>query len=220
MSVKTCTKCEDELPATAEYFPKRKDSKDGLRNECKVCKKNMDKIYTSSNKERMSKLSREWRLKNSDRANAICKKYRDNNKEKRRDICYKWNKNNPERFRINQKKAYTKRRRTLKGALNHRLSSAIYQSIRKNKGGRAWESLVGYTVNELINHLEPLFLNGMTLDKLLNGEIHIDHKRPIASFNFESPDDLEFKQCWSLENLQPLWAEDNIRKSDKWEQTI
>jgi hypothetical protein len=46
---------------------------------------------------------------------------------------------------------------------------------------------------------------------------HIDHVRPKASFNFTSPDDEEFKQCWALENLQPLWWKDNITKSDKWE---
>ena len=32
------------------------------------------------------------------------------------------------------------------------------------------------------------------------------------SFNFISAEDEEFKQCWSLSNLQPLWAADNIRK--------
>ena len=43
----------------------------------------------------------------------------------------------------------------------------------------------------------------------------IDHIKPISSFNFNSYKDKEFKECWSLENLQPLWAEENIRKSNK-----
>ena len=47
------------------------------------------------------------------------------------------------------------------------------------------------------------------------GEWHVDHIRPIASFNFESVDCAEFKECWSLDNLQPLWAFDNLSKGTK-----
>jgi hypothetical protein len=47
------------------------------------------------------------------------------------------------------------------------------------------------------------------------GEWHIDHILPIDSFNFQSYEDYQFKECWSLENLQPLWAIDNIRKGNK-----
>ena len=48
---------------------------------------------------------------------------------------------------------------------------------------------------------------------------HIDHKRPISSFNYETIEDEEFKECWSLGNLQPLWAEENRKKYNKldWE---
>lgn len=44
---------------------------------------------------------------------------------------------------------------------------------------------------------------------------HIDHKLPVASFNFDSPEHLDFKKCWALENLQPLWAKENISKGAK-----
>jgi hypothetical protein len=45
-------------------------------------------------------------------------------------------------------------------------------------------------------------------------EWHIDHRRPVSSFNFLSVDDPEFLECWALSNLQPLWAADNIRKGN------
>jgi hypothetical protein len=35
------------------------------------------------------------------------------------------------------------------------------------------------------------------------------------SFKFETPEDPDFKACWALSNLRPLWSTDNIRKSDK-----
>jgi hypothetical protein len=47
------------------------------------------------------------------------------------------------------------------------------------------------------------------------GKWHIDHKRPIASFNFTSYEDPEFKECWALNNLQPMWAKENMSKGNK-----
>ena len=47
MGMKTCSKCGEELPATTEYFCKRKASKDGLRESCKKCQKE----YRNKNKE-------------------------------------------------------------------------------------------------------------------------------------------------------------------------
>jgi hypothetical protein len=49
------------------------------------------------------------------------------------------------------------------------------------------------------------------------GKWHIGHIRPKASFEFENVDDEDFKACWSLNNLQPMWARKNIKKSDSWD---
>ena len=43
----------------------------------------------------------------------------------------------------------------------------------------------------------------------------IDHITPLSSFNFETPDDPEFKAAWALSNLRPMWGPDNISKSAK-----
>ena len=49
------------------------------------------------------------------------------------------------------------------------------------------------------------------------GQWHIDHIIPISLWQFEKPEDREFKQCWALANLQPLWAGDNLRKYNRVE---
>ena len=49
------------------------------------------------------------------------------------------------------------------------------------------------------------------------GDWHIDHKIPISAFNFTKPEHEDFKRCWALSNLQPLWAKDNISKNAKLE---
>ena len=70
-----------------------------------------------------------------------------------------------------------------------------------------------YTPNELIEHLERQFIDGINWENY--GEWDIDHIRPISSFIFKSSEDEEFKKCWSLENLQPMWGIDNIKKGNK-----
>jgi hypothetical protein len=70
-----------------------------------------------------------------------------------------------------------------------------------------------YTPDELINHLEKQFKDDMTWDNY--GIWHVDHKFPITSFDIQEMGDEEFMKCWSLENLQPMWGEENIRKSNK-----
>lgn len=143
------------------------------------------------------------------------KKYRDNNKEKRTKVCMEWNKNNPDKFRKIAKRARDKKRSTPQGNISHRMEVSMNISLRGNKAGRKWESLVGYTVNELKNHLEKLFTFGMNWDEFLKGNIHIDHIIPRSFFRYSSEKDEQFQQCWALSNLQPLWWQDNIKKSDK-----
>ena len=58
----------------------------------------------------------------------------------------------------------------------------------------------------------------MTWDKFLNGEIHIDHKIPCSYFDLSNYE--EQKKCFNYKNLQPLWAIDNIIKSNKIEREV
>ena len=78
--------------------------------------------------------------------------------------------------------------------------------------------LLGYTPKQLMAHLESQFTDGMSWDNM--GEWHLDHIRPVASFNFDSTYHPELKKCWALNNLQPLWAKDNMSKGNKWDGVI
>lgn len=79
---------------------------------------------------------------------------------------------------------------------------------------RSTFQLLGYSIDDLMKHLEGLFIDGMTWDNY--GEWHVDHKKPMALFEFTSTDDEGFKECWSLNNLQPLWAPDNLSKGIRY----
>jgi len=100
-----------------------------------------------------------------------------------------------------------------KQRVDQRMKTAIKLALGEKKAGRKWESLVDYTLDELYVHIEKQFLPGMSWENM--GEWHIDHILPRASFNYETEDDPEFKACWALTNLRPLWWRDNISKGDK-----
>jgi len=102
-----------------------------------------------------------------------------------------------------------------KDKLNRTISHNIRESLYRKGGskkGRHWEYLVGYTVDDLTRHLEKQFTEGMTWDNYGRGGWEIDHIIPVSKLNFSDANHEDFKRCWALDNLQPLWKVDNIRK--------
>lgn len=99
--------------------------------------------------------------------------------------------------------------------LGKRTRTALYTCLKEANVAKYRKTfdLLGYSIEDLMQHLEKLFTEGMTWDNY--GEWHVDHKIPMASFQFESTDDLGFKECWKLSNLQPLWGSDNLSKGIK-----
>lgn len=95
------------------------------------------------------------------------------------------------------------------------LDYAVRQAVSKNQNTK-YLDILGYTKKELKNHLEKQFTKDMTWKAFRNGDIHIDHIKPQSLFNLKDINDV--KECWSLNNLQPLWAKDNITKSNKYKE--
>jgi len=164
-------------------------------------KKTSDKKYYESNKEKISEYYSEWREDNKERLKEYQKKWREENRDKLRKT-----KRDYERNRKASDPLYK---------LISNFRTAIYQVLKESnveKNGHYFD-ILGYNPEELINHLEKQFTEGMTWDNY--GEFHVDHKLPISSFNIKEIGDEEFMRCWCLDNLQPMWGEENIRKSNK-----
>lgn len=131
-----------------------------------------------------------------------------------RERMRQWRLKNLERSRAASRKSARKKRETPCGRLNSSMSAGIRMSIRAGaKGGRKWEYLVGYSVQQLKDHLEALFVPGMTWENY--GKWEIDHKVPLSAHNFDTAEDIDFKRAWALSNLQPLWMSDNRSKGSK-----
>ena len=74
--------------------------------------------------------------------------------------------------------------------------------------------LIGCDINHLKSHLESLFTQGMSWDNHGYGhdKWHIDHIMPCVAFDLSNEE--QQKKCFHWTNLQPLWHEDNLKKSD------
>lgn len=94
----------------------------------------------------------------------------------------------------------------------------IYNAIKRASAGNTTRKanrttqLIGCSMEQLRSHLESKFKPGMTWENHGNGW-HIDHIIPCAAFDFTNPD--QIFQCFHYTNLQPLWAHENLSKSDK-----
>ena len=124
-----------------------------------------------------------------------------------------WASNNKDIVRAKAKRWANKR---IENLIHKRMSNAIWQVLRKNKRKTTWLKYVDFTAPELYDHLEKQFTDGMTWDLFKVGKIHIDHIILKSWFVFDTPDDIEFRKCWSLDNLQPMWAEENCSKNNKY----
>jgi hypothetical protein len=161
-------------------------------------KKVSDKKWRVNNKEYTDKKHKKWSNENREHLRKYHKRWRDENRSHLRMIRNKY-----ERTRKANDPIYK---------LIGNFRTAIYTVLKENnmtKFGHYFE-ILGYTPDDLVKHLDSQLNDGMTWQNY--GEWHVDHKLPITSFTFTDMNDPEFKKCWSLENLQPMWGTENIIK--------
>lgn len=109
---------------------------------------------------------------------------------------------------------YGKRRRSIpRHAINSRMSGMVRRGLRDGKQGKSWTTLLGFTLDALMRHLERQFVPGMSWENFRNW--HIDHITPLSNFKFDSATDEEFQRAWALTNLRPLWGHENLSKGNK-----
>ena len=90
-----------------------------------------------------------------------------------------------------------------KTQLNNYMRFWVFHSLGRRGRGWHWERLVGYTIDDLIAHLETHFTKGMSWENF--GEWEVEHVVPREKFDYASADDPSFRECWALSNLRPGW---------------
>lgn len=156
-----------------------------FRGQCKSCRRNTMKA---------------WRVDNRDKYLTTARKSIERNRDK---------------IRIRDRERYKRLKSNPKYAINKRMRGAVSYTLKGRKNRQSWKTMVDYSPEELLNHIISLFAKGMTLESFVNGEIEIDHKFPSSLFTFTDCNDKQFKACWNLQNLQPLWKQENFIKNDR-----
>ncbi len=206
----------------------RKENIEKSREKCrtwwkKTYKENPEKFRERSKKQyyknpkKYKENSAKWRKKNPEKYKEMAKKCRKKNFIKYKERNKEWYKEHPEYNRNYLRKKrkdnyHYKLRINISGLINQRLHSRL-----SSKNGKSTFSFLPYTVEQLKAHLEKQFDTWMNWENWGKGKgkWNIDHVRPDCKFDYKNVEDEEFQKCWALKNLQPLWAEENLRKGGR-----
>ena len=178
-----------------------------MKNDKKQQERN--KKWYIENKEKAIKKSKGWVKENKDKRRKIVNKY--NNKPSTKLYIKKYKNEHRDILNKNKMKKYYN---DINYRLNFLFSNHLRKVLSKNAPNKKfWSHLVGYTISDLKKHFESQFREGMTWENHGVEGWHIDHKIFKIRFKFKSYKDPQFKECWSLNNLQPLWQKENLMKA-------
>jgi len=199
--------------------------------------KKYQKKYYEDNKDKLKNYDKQWYLKNREIQLLKAKEYRKNNKEKlkqREKKFYEKNKQkilfqqkeyrekNKEREKKYKKEYYQKnkqyfnnyaikrREENINFRVMNNLRSRLLKGLKHNIKSKTTKKLLGCSVEQLKQHIEKQFVEGMTWNNHGVYGWHIDHIKPCCSFDLSDPKQQE--ECFNYKNLQPLWAKDNLSK--------
>jgi hypothetical protein len=210
------------------------------KNKDKICSRvaayaeaNKDKVrqyqkeYRARNKESIAAFQSAYREKNRERLIDQKKSYYQNNKHRHLKNCEQYREKNGDQIRAYFKRHYEKNRvrRILASTEYKRIKrrakdplfaaselarSMLYRVLKKTKQGKSGGSfeLIGYTPEQLRHRIQSQFVEGMRWDN--HGKWHIDHIIPVSEFisaGVTCP-----KRINALENLRPIWKEDNLSR--------
>ena len=173
------------------------------------------KAYSIANKEKLVAKNKAYREANKEKRLETCRKYREKNKEKLLKQAKIYRAKNQEKMNMNNRYRNKHLRKTDSNfKLKELLRGRAYKALVLNEATKSAPTLelLGSSVPYVRKHLESQFVDGMSWDN--HGKWHIDHIRPCASFDLTDPE--QQKECFNYKNLQPLWAEDNLSKGDRF----
>ena len=188
------------------------------------------RAYNSEHKEEIAQRAKAYYGEHKTEIRERSRLYREQSRDKQRESCreyyYKDHEKSKRRLRVAAKANKEKRQeyanRKYANDVNFRLRKLIRSRIFRSIGGKAKPAspikALGCTLAELKAYLESKFQMGMAWENWGVYGWHVDHIRPLASFDLTDP--VQFGIACHYTNLQPLWAKDNLSKSDKFEESV
>lgn len=195
--MKKCSKCAKTK--SLEYFNFQKASKGGHYPYCKECTKEQNKKYRTANKEKCNQYNLLYYQKNKE---YLCKRQSEyNQKNKVKNNEYK------------KKYIFKKRRKDLNYNIKLLLRSRIHHALKGLSKVSSSSLAIGCSLEFLKSYIEDKFQPGMTWENWSLHGWHLDHIIPLSAFDLS--DKNQFFKAFNYTNLQPLWAKENLKKSNK-----
>ena len=213
-----CIKC-----ISREY----KNNRQVYLERCRIYRRNnkikiniYQKHYYINHTEKYLKRYNVWCKKNPDKLKKITKRFYAKNKYKINKYAAEFREKNKEILKLRRRKNKHKVAEYIKNRLAKdklfKMQWMLRTRIRNAFKAKKWiktnttKFILGCSFIEAKNHIESLFLHGMTWDN--HGEWHIDHKKPLSLAKTEK----ELIELCHYKNIQPLWAADNLKKGNKF----
>lgn len=198
---KKCKECVKEKQR--DRNKRIKEENPNLYKKEKEEKRKYYKLYYPENKEQIALKNKEYYKNN-----------REKNKERKKQYHKEYNKrpDTIQRVRKYKRDRYSK-------DINYKLSNILrsrFHSLLRTKDTKtdSYLDFLGCSIDELKSHLESKFQTEMSWENHGFGDDkwHVDHIIPCAAFDFTKEENQ--LKCFHYSNLQPLWAQDNMTKSD------
>lgn len=195
--------CESNSQEISEYQKQYRESHmDALKQQSRE--------NYAANREKIIEQNTAYYNENKQKVSETAKRCYAKNIEQRKQKRKEWYEANKDKI-IERGEQYKKRRKETDELFRFKclMRQSVYNAfsrIKQNKHTNTLE-LLGCTWQQAKEHFESLFQPGMSWSNY--GEWHIDHIKPVASFTEETLHEMNH-----ISNLQPLWALDNLSKSD------
>lgn len=170
--------------------------------------------YVDKNREKINKAKMDWYMRNRDRELSKRRKYEKENKERISKKDREYRIRNSDRIRESRRSYYREYMRKRRLDPEFKMKMRIRDMLRRircktgsTKLSRS-EIECGYSSLDLVRRMEKLWVDGMSWENY--GEWHIDHIESIKSMISRGVTDPKIINA--LSNLQPLWAEENLKK--------
>jgi hypothetical protein len=182
--VKNCNKCKESKDLSE--FHKQKSTKDGLRSQCKKCRKGINKKYNEDNKEEIALYYKKYYEDNKDKF----QQYREDNKEELALYQKKYYEANKDELAIKAKEYQENNRGTINAI------TSKYRATKLN-ASPTWSNKQA---------IRDVYTAAKALEEETGIKYHVDHIVPLQGKNVCG--------LHIATNLQILTATENISKSN------
>lgn len=190
-TTKTCTKCDNQFPATPEYFYRDASKSDGMQSCCKPCQQTRNRHYYEANAEKERERVRQYREMNPDKVRDKDRRYRTANRDKVRASDHDYYTNNVEKVReqhwryridnLDKERARWQRYKAANPEKNAVSSRNRRARVRNAKGTHTAADIAA----QLKRQKGHCYWCNCKLEKY-----HVDHVHPIARGGWNDPSNL------------------------------